>query len=189
MNRRKTVKDLVLASGGLITLPFWMSGCRSHDKDSLVHTTSFSPAEQTTLAVITDTIIPAGAAIGGPAANRIGSSSGSIGALSLGIDKFLQKMIDDCYEQPVKDNIKKQLQALDESAKATFSKSFTACTPPQRQQLLLKKAASPDKNEKDFFDLVKSETIRGFNTSQQVMEGYLNYKIAPGHYYGCININ
>ena len=36
---------------------------------------------------------------------------------------------------------------------------------------------------------MKSETIRGFNTSQQVMEKYLHYKVAPGHYHGCVNVN
>ena len=47
---------------------------------------------------------------------------------------------------------------------------------------------SKDKDEKDFFLLVKTETIRGFNTSQKVMEDYLGYKIAPGHYKGCITV-
>jgi hypothetical protein len=35
---------------------------------------------------------------------------------------------------------------------------------------------------------MKSETIRGFNTSQEVMQDYLHYQVAPGHYYGCIDI-
>ena len=36
---------------------------------------------------------------------------------------------------------------------------------------------------------MKSETIRGFNTSREVMLQYLNYKIVPGHYYGCVDVN
>jgi hypothetical protein len=44
------------------------------------------------------------------------------------------------------------------------------------------------KEEKDFFDLMKSETIRGFNTSQKVMQDYLGYKVAPGHYYGSVDV-
>jgi hypothetical protein len=49
-------------------------------------------------------------------------------------------------------------------------------------------AGSKDKNESDFFTLMKTETIRGFNTSQKVMEDYLGYKIAPGHYNGCVPV-
>jgi hypothetical protein len=171
MNRRKAVKNLLIGSGGLITLPFWMEACGISDKNT--HQSSFSPAEQEMLAKITDTIIPAG---------------NSIGALSVGTDKFLQKLIDDCYEKPVQDNVNRQMQSLETSAKTNYGKSFAACDQQQRQILLLKFSVSKNKDEKDFFELIKTETIRGFNTSQKVMEGYLDYKVAPGHYYGCINV-
>src|SRR5882724_10467492 len=171
MNRRGAVKNLVIAYGGLISLPFWMEACGIGDKKT--HLSSFSPDEQDLLAKIADTIIPAG---------------NSIGALSVGVDKFLQKIVDDCYEKPVQDNVKKQLQALQASAKNHFEKYFAGCSQQQRQEMLLKFQGSQSKDEKDFFELMKTETIRGFNTSQKVMEEYLHYKVAPGHYYGCINV-
>ena len=176
MDRRKAIKNLAIVSGGLITLPQWMVSCGI--SDTTIHQTSFSVAEQKMLASITDTIIPAGNPI----------AIGSIGALSVGVDKFLQKLIDDCYEKEAQDNIKKQLKALDGSAQATNKRSFTDSTQEQREKLLLELSASEIKEEKDFFDLIKSETIRGFNTSQKVMQEYLGYKVAPGHYYGCIDI-
>ena len=171
MNRRNAVKNLAIASGGLITLSFWMGACGISDKNT--HQSSFSLAQQDVLAKITDTIIPAG---------------NSIGALSVGVDKFLQKLIDDCYEKDVQDNVKSQIMALETSSETLHGKSFTDCTQAQRQELLLKLSVSADKAEKDFFTLIKSETIRGFNTSQEVMQKYLNYKIAPGHYYGCVDL-
>src|SRR4030095_1002225 len=171
MDRRKAIKNLAIVSGGLITLPQWMVSCGI--SDTTIHQTSFSAAEQKILASIADTIIPAG---------------NSIGALSVGVDKFLQKLIDDCYEKEVQDNVKKQLKTLEDSAKAINKKSFVDCTQVQRQELLLKLSTSAKKEEKDFFDLVKSETIRGFNTSQKVMQEYLDYKVAPGHYYGCVDV-
>ena len=171
MYRRKAGVFLFAVSGGVITLPFWMTACRMSDKN--IHLSSFTPTEQETLASMADTIIPAGAA-------------GQPGALSVGVDKFLQKLMDDCYEQPEKDEVKKQLAAMDAAAKTAYGHSFAAAGRQERQAILMTFGSSPDKNEKDFFGLMKSETIRGFNTSQQVMEGYLKYKIAPGHYYGCI---
>ena len=171
MDRRKVLKNIAIVSGGLITLPQWMISCGV--SDTATHQTSFSLAEQKILASITDTIIPAG---------------NSIGALSVGVDKFLQKLIDDCYEKNVQDNVKTQLKGLDGSANTTHKRSFADCTQAQREELLLKLSASQEKAEKDFFDLVKSETIRGFNTSQKVMTEYLNYKIAPGHYYGSVDV-
>ena len=172
MNRRKAIKNLAIVSGGLITLPQWMVSCGL--SDSTIHQTSFTIAEQEILASITDAIIPAG---------------NSIGALSVGVDKFLQKLIDDCYEKDVQDNVKTQLKALENSAKEINKKTFGDCTLAQRQELLLKLSTSAKKEEKDFFELLKSETIRGFNTSQKVMEEYLGYKVAPGHYYGTVDVN
>lgn len=171
MNRRSAVKNLVITSGGLISLPFWMVSCGISDKNT--HATSFTAEEQQTIANIAGTIIPAGSAIG---------------ALSVGVDKYLQKLFDNCYEKQEQEKIKKQLVALETSANSAYGKPFSGCTPDQRQEILVKWSVSQNKEEKDFFDLIKGETIHGFNTSQKVMVDYLNYTIAPGHYYGCVTI-
>jgi len=171
MNRRKAIKHFAIVSSGLIILPQWMISCGLSDKG--VHQTSFSTAEQKILAGVTDTIIPAG---------------NSIGALSVEVDKFLQKLIDDCYEKDVQGNVKAQLAALDNAAKTTVKKSFADCTQAQREELLLKLSVSENKPAQDFFILIKSQTITGFNTSQQVMQEHLGYKVAPGHYYGRIDV-
>ena len=176
MDRRKVLKQIVIATGGLITLPQWMISCGI--SDSNVHATSFSSVEQQLLASVADAIIPAG----NPAA------TGSIGALSVGVDKYLQKLIDDCYEKDVQDNVKLQLNGLEKSAKTKFKKSFIDCSQLQRQELLLALSSSNVKAEKDFLALIKSETIKGFNTSQTVMQEYLTYKVAPGHYSGCVAV-
>ena len=176
MDRRKVLKQIAIATGGLITLPQWMISCGI--SDSNVHTTSFSSIEQQLLGSVSDTIIPTG----NPMATR------SIGALSVGVDKYLQKLIDDCYEKDVQDNVKLQLNGLEKSAKKKFKRSFADCSQSQRQELLLALSSSNVKTEKDFFTLIKSETIKGFNTSQKVMQEYLNYKVAPGHYYGCVDV-
>ena len=119
--------------------------------DTNTHLSGFNVTEQKILASVADTIIPAGT---------------SIGALSVGVDKFLQKLIDDCYEKPIQDNIKKQLSALDRAADNHHNKSFSECTQQQREKLLLKLEDSADKDEKEFFTMIKSETIRGFTTIQ-----------------------
>jgi hypothetical protein len=168
MERRVAVKNLVLATGGLITLPAWMKAFAAGNP---THLSSFSATEQQILASVTDTIIPAG---------------NSIGALSVGVDKYFQKVLDDCYEKTDLDNVKKGLQQLEAATQAGYGKPFTNCTQQERQAQLEKWSRSQDKNEKDFFNLVKRETILGYNTSQQVLGGILNYKVAPGHYYGCV---
>lgn len=175
-DRRQVIKSLVFAAGGLISLPFWMTACRISDKNT--HLSSFSVAEQETLAALVDAIIPASATPG----------EKPIGAILLGVDKYVQKMLDDCYEQPVQDNVKKQLAFLDESAHKLYGNGFAHSGVKGRQKVITMGLSSPDKDEKDFFTLIKEETIRGFSTSQRVMEEYQHYQVAPGHYDGCYPI-
>ena len=170
MNRRQSLKSLFVATGSLVALPSWAEGWSA---ENINHLSSFNTAEQGILSSVADTIIPQG---------------NSIGALSVGVDKFLQNLIDNCYEASVQENIKKQLAGLNTNAQSTHQKSFSQCSQKEREELLLRFNTSSDKNEKDFFDLMKSETIRGFNTSKEVMLQHLKYKIAPGHYYGCVDV-
>ena len=171
MNRRETIKTIMAASGALIALPSWAESWNL--RDVAAHPTSFSPQAQETIAAVADTIIPAGSAIG---------------ALSVGVDKFLQKLIDNCYDKEVQDNIKTQLESLETSARTQYGKPFKECDQLQREGLLLKFAGSENTGEADFFKLIKSETIRGFNTSREVMVDYLHFKQVPGHYYGCVDV-
>src|SRR5690242_16899618 len=140
MNRRESLKALMMASGALVALPSWAN---EWTKETMVLAGSvFTPGEQEILVSVTDTIIPA---------------SNSVGALTVGVDKFLQKLLSDCYEKEVQDNVKTQLAALESSATKSFSKSFAACDHLQRQELLLKFSTSENKAENDFFKLMKSE--------------------------------
>src|SRR5688572_11278553 len=102
MNRRDTIKKLMAASGALATLPAWAESWTRVDVNSF--RSSFLQEQQTTLASVVDTIIPPG---------------NDIGALSVGVDKFLEKLIDKCYEPGVGENVKKQLASLETNAQAT----------------------------------------------------------------------
>ena len=172
MNRRTAVKNLAFASGALITLPSWMVKIGLSDHPTFQ--SRFTSEEHEILAKICDTIIPAG---------------DSIGAITVGVDKYLIKLIDDCYEPDTHANVKKQLHALQSSGAGNEGKSFTELSPELRLQALKNLSVSTNKDEQEFFKLMKSETIRGFTTSQKVMVNYLGYKTAPGHYYGSVHVN
>ena len=169
MNRRNSLKALLAAAGGAVALPAWAQQWTKADLPPA--TGFFSSAEQQAMASIADTIIPRGNAIG---------------ALSVGVDKFLVGLLENCYEEEVQLNVKKQLAVLNTQAQALKQQDFYACDQAQREKLLLGFQGVDEKAAKDFFDLMKSETIRGFNTSKEVMLGYLKYKVVPGHYYGCV---
>ena len=172
MKRREYIRTLMAASAGLVALPSWAEGWNVESLPA--HSSVFNAVEQEVLAAVADTIIPAGDAIG---------------ALSVGVDKFLAALFDRCYEKDIQDNIAKQLNALNAAAQTAHGKAFAACDQDQRAGILLSFAGSPEKDKSEFFERVKSETIRGFSTSKEVMVGYHSYKVAPGHYYGCVDVN
>lgn len=171
MDRRESIKTLIVAAGGLVALPAWADGWTKSNVSR--HVSTFAVAEQETLTAAVDTIIPAG---------------NSIGAITVGTDKFIQKLVDNCYEADARDNFKNGLKSLEARAKQAHQMSFAQCTKEQREILLLTMVNSTEKSDRDFFASIKGETIRGFNTSKEVMLQHLKYKIAPGHYYGCVDL-
>jgi len=181
MNRRSTLKGLLAAGGGIagLSLIEW----KWHIVEDALHPRFYSRLEEKLLIAIADTIIPAGNPPPVP-----GGSSEPIGALSTGSDKFLMKVIERCYEKEAQDKLRSQLLALEKAAHEAHGESFADCTQQQRVDLLMARASSEVEDEKMFFDTMKSETIRGFSTTQQVMTTYRNYKVAPGHFYGCAEV-
>jgi hypothetical protein len=170
MNRRNSLKALITAAGGITVIPAWAQQWTRETIPSAP--VVFNTTEQQMIAAIADTIIPGGK---------------DPGALSIGVDKFLVGLLANCYEPDVQENVKRQVAELNARAQSANQKDFALCDQAQREALLLGLSASPDKQTKDFFALIKSETIRGFNTSKEVMLGYLKYKVVPGHYYGCVD--
>ncbi len=171
MNRRNLLKSFLTASGGLVVLPSWANLW----DQSGIHADLFSTGEKELLKAIVETIIP--------------DSEDIPGAKALGVDVFLEKLIQDCFEKEVQDSVTLNLKSLEKYAQAGYGKSFVACNAYQRENLLEKFEKSADKSEAEFFKLIKAETIRGYTTSEYVMVNHFNYKVAPGHYHGCVSVN
>ncbi|MEZ0483620.1 gluconate 2-dehydrogenase subunit 3 family protein [Fibrella aquatica] len=169
MERRTAVKQVALLASGLMTLPAWAT---AWTKASVTGSnTLLTATEADTLTELIDTLIPA---------------SDTPGAKALNVPDFVQKMIADCYESAVQQNVKAGLAATDAVANASFAKSFTACDTPQRLDVLRQLQVSPDPTRKEFYSLIKNLTIQGYTTSEYVMTKYLNHTMIPGHYYGCV---
>ncbi|HTR28389.1 MAG TPA: gluconate 2-dehydrogenase subunit 3 family protein [Puia sp.] len=163
MNRRAAVAGLIAVSGSVITLPIWMTGCNGTPK---VHIAPATPEVQALLGAIAATVIP-------PSAD--GKDPGTLAA---GVDKYLIRIIDDTLEPAERTKVYARLQAVEDESEAAFGVSFVNADKMEREAVLLKFAGSPDKGDREFFELLKRETIKAFQTSQHVMVDYLHYKIA-----------
>lgn len=171
MDRRAVLQNIFMAAGSLVTLPAW---AENWEVNNLSIAGWFSSVESKMIAAVAGTIIPDGK---------------DPGALKVGVDKFLVKLFEDCYNEDTKKNIRVGLAYADDTAKNNYARSFENCSQAEREIILLKMASSPDKPTKDFFELLKSETIRGYSTSKEVMVNYFKYKVVPGHWHGCANSN
>lgn len=158
--------------GGLLARPRWSMAWSA---DEFSSSSTFNAFESKMLASLVDTILP--------------DTGEGLGGLSLGIDLFLQRLFDRCYPEENRQLIKSSLTYLDERAHLDFQASFIACHSDQREQLFLDLNQSESSTDTDFFKLMKTETIRGFCTSRKVMTKYYNYRIAPGFYDGCVDVD
>jgi Gluconate 2-dehydrogenase subunit 3 len=171
MKRRTALKNVLFSATGVLTLPAWGN---SWNSEFLKKTTSIFAANQAQiLDVLVDAIIP---------------SSEIIGAKDVGASVFINKMLADCYEKPVQENFKIGLENADKLAKELFSKTLFDCDKIQRNELLIKLSTSTDTPQKDFFTLLKQLTVLAYTSSEYVLTKHYNYVMAPGHYYGCVNV-
>lgn len=168
MERRIALKTLTLAAGSLLALPAWASNWTKASMQ--LGQPLLTSSQQALLGELAETLIPA---------------SDTPGAKDLGVPAFVERMVNDCYEEAVQDKLKAGLATVETLADTRYKKPFTACDTTQRQTILQQLALTSDPDQKAFFTLVKNLTIQGFTTSEYVMTQHLHYVMAPGHYYGC----
>lgn len=172
MERRVALKSLALVAGGLISLPSWANGWRTA---SLPAGSTFLSAPQAALlADIVETIIPA---------------TDTPGAKELGVHTLLEKMVADCYEPKAQKTLQNGLKTVGDQAQKNFGKAFGEGDSTQRMAVLTGLGQATDADQKAFYDLVKSLTIRGYLSSEYVMTNLTHFQMAPGFYHGCVPVS
>ena len=170
MQRRSALKNLTMAVGGLMSLPAWAAGWTP---ETIGQVSLLSFAEEETLAEFVETIIP---------------ETATPGAKSLKVHQFALRMINDCYGEEAKKNLKQGLTITDVAAKQTYNKTFVECDKTQRLDLINKMISSTNIPAKQFATMMKNLTIQGYQNSEYVMVNIQKYNMAPGFYHGCVPI-
>jgi hypothetical protein len=170
MQRRSAIKNLGTAFAGLVTLPAWALGWTP---ESIGRCDTLPLTEENLLAEIVETIIP---------------ETNTPGAKSLKVHQFAMRMINDCYGEPAKASLKQGILQVNQRAEQVYAKPFLACDALQRTDILTQMSHSEDPASKQFFEMVKNLTIRGYMNSEYVLINLTDYKMAPGYYHGCVPI-
>ena len=73
-------------------------------------------------------------------------------------------------------------------ATQSYGKSYLACTPAQKLEVITTMSKNADADDQNFVRLAKNLTIRGYTSSEYVMTKLMGYEMAPGRYFGCVSV-
>lgn len=168
MKRRAALKNLGLSLGALVAMPAWAN---AWTPDTLEAPTLLPIDDASLLAEIAETIIP---------------ETTTPGAKSLNVHQFVQRMIQDCYDEKAQATFKQGLAQTNTLAQTKYSKNFEQCDAKQRIDLLLQ--MSNDPTTKPFIGLVKNLTIRGYTNSEHYLVNIAKFNMVPGFFHGCVPV-
>lgn len=194
MDRRDAVKYIsVLLGSAMVGGDAFLLGCKSNTGK-----TDWLSAESVAyLDEIGETILP---------------RTKTPGAKDAHVGKFMQVMVNDCYEEGDQTAFKEGMDKLNDASKKKFDKTFMEASPEQRKELLIqidkeakdyqKSIADYNKAEDDkynknmsyvrqkksphYFTMMKQLTLLGYFTSKEALTQAVNYVAVPGKFQGCI---
>lgn len=173
MNRRSTIKSLLLISAGAALLP---SCLQDEKKSSLgLKNLKINGDDEELLSEISETIIP---------------KTDTPGAKDISAHLFALMMVDDCYAPDNQEKFVKGLKGFKDFAKKKFDKSFAKCTPAEKTTIVNSIESKKDIPEDvDFFyNTMKKLTVHAFTTSEYYLTKVHVYQLVPGKFYGCVPV-
>jgi len=185
MNRRIAIRNMALILGSAAILPSCLSNDKAKSAIQLKHL-KIDADQEALVTDLTDTILP---------------KTSKPGAKELGINLFVFKMIDDCYNKEQHETFMAGLKEFSDAVDKKHSKSFSQLTPQERTAFVLdvekqvkaendnkpkegdaaKDKAEPSKLN-SFYGMVKGQTVFGYTTSKYFMTEQVVYELIPGRY-------
>lgn len=165
MNRREAVQRVALLMGGVLSAPL-MAGVMGQ----IINTggsVAASIEQETLLAEVADIIIP---------------TTDTPGAKAAGAEKFIVRVMRDCYKKEDQDKFYAGLAKLDADSKAKFGKGFIELDTAQKNEMVKLSTV----NDKPFFMRMKELTVTGYFTSEIGATKALAYLPIPGKFQGCV---
>jgi gluconate 2-dehydrogenase gamma chain len=148
-----------------------------------------SPGQQARPAAPGRRLTPAHAALAGAVADRILPRTDTPGAADVGVPAFIDLLYGEFMSPAERQMLTDGLNAVDAAARAAHGSGFTTLTADRQDALLRTIARAEEGTSQGFFRLIRSATILGYFTSEQVGRNVLHYDPVPGRYDGCVPID
>ena len=172
IGRREAIRRAALLAGVALS-PAWLSAIDQAAR----------PATQGSRLTLTH------AAIAGAVANRILPRTETPGAADVGVPAFINLLYGDFMTAAERKMLTDGLNEVDAAAKAAHGGAFTTLSPDRQDTVLRAIARAEEGKDQGFFRLIRSATILGYFTSEQVGRNVLHYDPVPGRYDGCVPID
>jgi len=172
IGRREAVRRAVLLAG-VVVAPTWLMAV---DQPA-------TPAAQG------PRLTSAHAAIAGAVADRILPRTDTPGAADVGVPAFIDRLYGEYMTPAERQMLTDGLDAVDAAARSAHGGGFSTLTADRQDALLRAIASAEEGKPQGFFRLIRSATILGYFTSEQVGRKVLLYDPVPGRYDGCIPID
>jgi gluconate 2-dehydrogenase gamma chain len=146
-------------------------------------------AEQARPAAPASHLTPAHRAIAGAVADRILPRTDTPGAADVGVPAFIDLLYGDFMTPAERQMLTEGLNAVDAAARSAHGAAFSTLTTDRQDALLRTIAHAEEGKPQGFFRLIRSATILGYFTSEQVGRNVLHYDPVPGRYDACVPID
>lgn len=165
MNRRDAIQQVALLLGTMISAPT-MAGVLGQ-KTNLGESVLVSAEQEALLAEVADVIIP---------------TTSTPGAKAAGVEKFIVRVMRDCYPKEDQEAFYTGLTKLNSESKSKFGKGFSELNGTQKIEMVKHTTSS----DKPFFLRMKELTVTGYFTSEIGAKQALEYLPIPGRFEGCV---
>ena len=180
IGRREAIRRAALLAG-VVVAPDWLLAVDPAFANA-------SAGKQGSPAAQGPRLTSAHAAIAGAVADRILPRTDTPGAADVGVPAFIDRLYGEFMTPAERQLLTDGLNAVDAAAKSAHGSGFSALTADRMDELLRTIARAEEGKPQGFFRLIRSATILGYFTSEQVGRKVLLYDPVPGRYDGCIPI-
>ena len=171
IDRREAIRRAALLAGVVLS-PAWLT--LVDRARPLAQARYFTPEQLSTAGAIADRIIP---------------RTDTPGAADVGVPAFIDLLYGEFMTEAERRLLTSGLAEVDKAAMSAHGASFPTLT-AERQDVLLRGIASAEESlDQSFFRLIRSATVLGYFTAEQVGRKVLHYEPVPGRYEGCIPID
>lgn len=170
ISRREAIRRAALLAGVAVA-PGWLGMVGRAQTQAAK--TYLSPALAATLAAAADRILP---------------RTDTPGAADVGVPAFIDRLYGEFMTSSEQQLLTQGLQEIDAAAKASSGAGFSTLTAQQQDAVLRTIAKAQQGKEPSSFGLLRSATVLGYFTSEEVGRNVLHYDPVPGAYNGCVPI-